>query len=174
MVGATCADLLRIALLSLARAPGEVAARSRLLRVSIGIAVFALAYRATLAQGEHDQARYAVPAPYVLQEDLTRARDVQQAAADVPGTRVLRDSGSVGGRRRTSPCSRCPRERSPQIDGWRCDFSPRSPRSSEADPAAVVDAAERVPVPQTFRFTIAGDRIGVALVVHFRAATSRR
>ena len=59
-------------MLSLARAPGEVALAVVFFVLSIGIAVFAFAYRATLVQGEVDQARYAVPAPYILQEDLSK------------------------------------------------------------------------------------------------------
>ena len=35
--------------------------------LSVGVALFAIAYRATLERGEVEQARYAVPAPYVLQ-----------------------------------------------------------------------------------------------------------
>ena len=57
---------MRVALLSLARAPGEVALTVVFFVLSVGIAVFAFAYRATLVQGEHQQASFAVPAPYVL------------------------------------------------------------------------------------------------------------
>lgn len=155
---------LRIALLSLARAPGEVVLAVVFFVLSIGIAVFALAYRATLMQGEHDQARYAVPAPYVLQEDLTRLVTIQQAASDVPGTRVLRDSGAAGGSDFTLLA--LPARALPHIDGWRSDFSRQSP----AQLARLIRPTSSmrlngVPVPQTFRFTIAGDRIGLALVV---------
>ena len=155
---------LRIALLSLARAPGEVALAVVFFVLSVGIAVFALAYRATLLEGEHDQARYAVPAPYVLQEDLTRLVTIQQAASDVPGTRVLRDSGTAGGGDFTLLA--LPANALPRIDGWRSDFSKQSP----AQLAALIrpHASMRlngVPVPQIFRFTLTGDRIGLALVV---------
>jgi hypothetical protein len=60
----------RVALLSLARSPGEVLLTVVFFVVSVGIAVFAIAYRATLVQGEREQALYAVPAPFLLSEDL--------------------------------------------------------------------------------------------------------
>lgn len=156
---------LRIALLSLARAPGEVALAVVFFVLSIGIAVFGLAYRATLTQGEHDQARYAVPAPYVLQEDLTRLVTIQQAAADVPGTRVLRDSGTASGGGDFTLLA-MPAAALSYIDGWRSDFSHQSPAqlSSLIRPQSSM-RLNGVPVPRTFRFAIAGDRIGVALVV---------
>src|SRR5205085_6523391 len=69
----------RVALLSLARSPGEVVLTVVFFVLSVGVAVFAFAYRATLVQGEREQARYAVPAPYVLSEDLTKLVTVQQA-----------------------------------------------------------------------------------------------
>ncbi len=156
---------LRIALLSLARAPGEVALAVVFFVLSVGIAVFALAYRATLVQGESDQARYAVPAAYVLQEDLTRLVTIQQAASDVPGTRVLRDSGTASGGGDFTLLA-LPAGALPHIDGWRSDFSERSPSQLAAliRPHTSMKL-NGVAVPQTFRFTITGDRIGVALVV---------
>ena len=71
----------RVALLSLARSPGEVLLTVVFFVLSVGIAVFAIAYRATLVQGEREQARYAVPAPYVLQEDLGASRHGAAGAA---------------------------------------------------------------------------------------------
>jgi hypothetical protein len=156
---------LRIALLSLARAPGEVALAVVFFVLSIGIAVFALAYRATLVQGEHDQALYAVPAPYVVAEDLMQLRTIQQAAPTLPGTRVLRDDGTVAGGRDFTLLA-LPAGAIPRVDGWRSDFS----SSSREQLAALIRPHSSMrlngaPVPSTFRFTIRGDRIGVALVV---------
>ena len=156
---------LRIALLSLARAPGEVALAVVFFVLSIGIAVFALAYRATLVRGEHDQALYAVPAPYVLQEDLTQLRTIQQAAPTLPGTRVLRDDGTVAGGRDFTLLA-LPAQAITQVDGWRGDFS----ASSRAQLAALLQPhtsmrLNGVPVPSTFRFAIHGGRIGITLVV---------
>ena len=84
----------RLALLSLARSPGRVLLSVVFFVLSVGVALFAFSYRATLERGEVEQARYAVPAPYVLQEDLNKLVTVQQAAPHV-GTPVLRDSGYV-------------------------------------------------------------------------------
>jgi hypothetical protein len=156
---------LRIALLSLARAPGEVALAVVFFVLSIGIAVFALAYRATLVQGEHDQALYAVPAPYVLQEDLTQLRTIQQAAPTLPGTRLLRDDGTIAGGKDFTLLA-LPASAIPHVDGWRGDFS----TTSRPQLAALLQPHSSMrlngaPVPGTFRFTIRGDRIGVTLVV---------
>ena len=156
---------LRIALLSLARAPGEVALAVVFFVLSIGIAVFAFAYRATLVQGEHDQALYSTPAPYVLSEDLTQLRTIQQAAPSLPGTRVLRDDGTVAGGKDFTLLA-LPARGIPQVDGWRGDFSstPRAQLAALLQPHTSM-RLNGAPVPKTFRFTIRGDRVGVALVV---------
>src|SRR5207244_10972720 len=87
----------RIALLSLARSPGDVLLAVVFFVLSVGIAVFAIAYRATLVQGEREQARYAVPAPFVLQEDLEKLVTVQEVQVPPVGrvTPVLIGSGYV-------------------------------------------------------------------------------
>src|SRR4029077_18353357 len=91
----------RLSLLSLARSPGQVLLSVVFFVLSIGVALFAIAYRATLERGETEQARFAVPAPFVLQEDLQRLVPVQQAASRAQYaslghvTPVLRDSGYV-------------------------------------------------------------------------------
>ena len=92
----------RVALLSLARAPGEVSLTVVFFVLSVGIAVFAIAYRDTLVQGEREQARYAVPAPFVLSEDLGKLVTIQQAGmVKWPGARqVVRESGYVSGKPR--------------------------------------------------------------------------
>lgn len=155
----------RVALLSLARSPGEAALAVVFFVLAVGIAVFAFAYRATLLQGERDQARYAVPAPYVLQEDLTKLVTIQQAAARVPGMRVLRDSGSVANGTDFTLLA-LPARALTRIDGWRSDFS----RDSRAALAAAIaprgtPRLAGAPAPRRLRFTIAGDRVGLTLVV---------
>ena len=62
----------RLAALSLARNPGQATVVATFLVASLGLALFAVIYRATLLQGQHDQAYYAVPAPYVATEDLSQ------------------------------------------------------------------------------------------------------
>ena len=70
--------------------------QSRVLKLGGIIAVFAVAYRATLVQGEREQARYAVPAPFVLSEDLGKLVTIQQVPLP-PGRQVVRESGYVTG-----------------------------------------------------------------------------
>src|SRR5262249_55912653 len=65
------------------------------LAASLGLALFAITYRATLLQGQHDDAYYAVPAPYVATEDLSQLVPVLHGWHGAPATRVLRLSGSV-------------------------------------------------------------------------------
>src|SRR5207237_4792167 len=125
---------LRIALLSLARSPGQVLLSVVFFVLSVGVALFAIAYRATLLEGEAEQAHYAVPAPYVLQENLSQLITVQQAAtARQYGslgrvTPVLRDSGYVSGRGgRDFTLLALPAHALERIDGWRSDFSAQTP-----------------------------------------------
>ena len=95
--------------------------------LSVGVALFAFSYRATLERGEVEQARYAVPAPYVLQEDLNKLVTVQQAAPHV-GTPVLRDSGFVTANRGIDfTLLALPAASITHVDGWRSDFSSQSP-----------------------------------------------
>jgi FtsX-like permease family protein len=166
---------LRVALLSLARAPGDVVLTVVFFVLSIGIAVFAFSYRATLVRGEHEQARYAVPAPFVLQEDLGRLVTVQQAGlpATYPATPVLRDSGYVSGNHgRDFTLVALPADALGSIDGWRSDFSSQTP----AQLGARLRPSERphlrgVPVTgATLRlpFTTTGDRIGLTAIVENR------
>jgi hypothetical protein len=62
---------LRLAALSLARHPGHAAIAVVFLVVSLGLALFAEIYRSTLAQGQADQASFAVPLDFTLREDLS-------------------------------------------------------------------------------------------------------
>ena len=162
----------RVALLSLARAPGEVALTVVFFVLSVGIAVFAFAYRATLVQGEHQQASFAVPAPFVLSEDLTRLVTIEQALPRGGGTPVLRDSGFVSGTRgRDFTLLALPAHALPEVDGWRSDFS----QTSLKDLARLLQPTgtphlqtlfrlDAAPM-QTFPFAITGDKVGVTVVV---------
>src|SRR5204863_10216393 len=91
----------RLAALSLARNPGHAAVAVAFLVVSLGLALFAETYRSTLARGETDQAAFAVPADFVVREDLTKLVPVLQAAPLQRferlghATPVLRLSGNV-------------------------------------------------------------------------------
>ena len=58
----------RLAIVSLGREGGRPTLAAAFLVAGIGLGVFAVAYRATLAQGEHDQASFQVPLDYTLSE----------------------------------------------------------------------------------------------------------
>ncbi len=168
----------RLALLSLARSPGRVLLSVVFFVLSVGVALFAIAYRATLVRGEHEQARYAVPAPFVLQESLEQLVTVQQAATPAQYaslgrvTPVLRDQGYVsGGAGRDFTLVALPAAALPAIDGWRADFSAQSPRAlaqllaphvaPQLRGPALPRAATRVTMP----VTVTGDSLGLTLVV---------
>lgn len=165
---------LRAALLSLARAPGQVVLSVAFFVVSVGVALFAVAYRATLVNGETEQARFAVPAPYLLQEDLTKLVTIQQVGSFAPLGRaepVLREDGYVTGNGgRAFTLLALPPAALAGIDGWRSDFSAQTPSQ--------LARALRPPTPPrlngfalpagarfTLPLTIRGDRLGVTLVV---------
>ena len=140
--------------------------------LSIGIAVFAVAYRATLVQGEREQARYAVPAPFVLSEDLTKLVTIQQAPRRLHGTQVVRDSGFVTGNHgRDFTLLALPARALASIDGWRPDFSRQTPAAlgrllqptgTPALRGIRLPAAERA---LTLPFTTTGDRVGLTAIV---------
>jgi hypothetical protein len=161
----------RIALLSLARAPGEVALTVVFFVLAVGIAVFAVAYRATLVQGEREQARFAVPAPFVLQEDLTKLVTVQEARLPrgYAASPVLREAGSTGGSRgRDFTLLALRPDALARIGGWRSDFSSQSPPElarmlAPADPPRL--AGIRLGRTLTLPFATTGDVVGVSAVV---------
>ena len=160
----------RLAFLSLARSPGRVLLSVVFFVLSVGVALFAFSYRATLQRGEVEQARYAVPAPYVLQEDLNRLVTIQQAAPHV-GTPVLRDDGYVSANRGIDfTLLALPAAAIPRVDGWRSDFSSLSPRAiARALAPPVTPRLRGFDLPETaeatFPITVDGDRVGVQLNV---------
>ena len=64
---------LRLASLSIARAPGQAVVAAAFLVVSVGLAVFALLYVTTLRSGIDDQAAYGVPPTSSSREKRRRA-----------------------------------------------------------------------------------------------------
>jgi hypothetical protein len=86
---------LRLAVVSLARNPGQATVVATFLVASLGLALFTVTYRSTLLQGQHDEAYYAVPAPYVATEDLSQLVPVLHGWQSAPATQVLRLSGNV-------------------------------------------------------------------------------
>jgi hypothetical protein len=96
---------LRLAVQSLARGHGTATIAAGFLVVSFSLALLAEGYRATLARGERDAARFAVPLDFVVREDLRRLVPVQDAAplarfhrlgSDVGVVPVLRLTGGAG------------------------------------------------------------------------------
>jgi hypothetical protein len=124
----------RLAALSLARNPGRAAVVFTFLVVSVGLALFAAAYRATLVRGQSAEASYAVPADFVLGENLTQLVPVLGAA---PLSRyselgraapVVRLSGDVSRLESSGGFAvvGLPLRALPRLGGWRGDFSPLS------------------------------------------------
>jgi hypothetical protein len=96
---------LRLALLALARAPSRTVATAAFLAVSLGLALFAAAYRSTLDAGARDEAAFQVPLDFALGEDTHLVRPLEAAPLSrfqrlAPGVRaypVLRQSADVPG-----------------------------------------------------------------------------
>jgi FtsX-like permease family protein len=128
---------LRLAVLALARRPGYAAAAVAFLTVSGGLAFFCATYRTTLVESQSEQASFAVPADYVLREDLRRLIAVRGVATPQalhvlgPGARsypVTRQSSSIGGSITVTGITVLGVEPDliPTLDGWRDDFSDKS------------------------------------------------
>jgi hypothetical protein len=91
----------RLAALSLARNAGYAAVAVTFLVVSLGFALFAQAYRQTLAKGQRDQADFTAPVDAIAREDLSSLVPVLHAAPLADFARlghaapVLRLSGGI-------------------------------------------------------------------------------
>jgi hypothetical protein len=140
---------LRLAALSLARAPGYAAVAVAFLVVSVGLALFAETYRATLVRGHADQAAFAVPTDLVLREDLAELVPVRTVAtparlgALAPGVAAfpaMRQGSSLGGAAGSVPLTVLGVESAAlgHLDGWRDDFSatPRDELAARLGPPA--------------------------------------
>jgi FtsX-like permease family len=148
----------RLAALSVARNPGRAAIAVAFLVVSLGLALFAEAYRSTLTQGQKDQAAYAVPVDAIVREDVTKLVPVKQAAspdqirARAPGTHAIAVTRLSGNVRRLETSSGftllgIPADAIPALR-WRGDYSTTS-KSELADrlqpPGSVALAGVRLP-----------------------------
>ena len=102
----------RLAAVGLARGPGGAVATVAFLTIAFALALLAEGYRATLAQGERDQAAFEVPLDVVVREDLqnlVRVFDVaperrfaQLAGVGGAAYPVLRVTGGAGRAERVS------------------------------------------------------------------------
>ena len=95
----------RLALVSLGRQGGRPALVVAFITAALGLAVFALSYRATLTTGEADQAAFAVPLDFTVTESsalvnpldaapLSRYRSLARGAVAAP---IIRMSAAVPG-----------------------------------------------------------------------------
>ena len=167
---------LRLAAASLARNPGHAAVAATFLVASLGLALFAVAYRSTLLRGQHDEASYAVPASFVLSEDLSQLVPVlhgaSRAAYPTAPLRVLRLSGNVP-TGATFSFLGLPARQLGAVGGWRSDFAAQPLSALGAKLAPAYDATLRVAaLPNGKRFTLPvstrGDDIGVRAIFRSR------
>ena len=105
LLGRRGSENVRLAGVSVARAPGAAGIAAAFLALAVCLALLAEAYRSTLATGERDRAAYAVPADIVVREDLRTLVPVLRAAplsryASIPGVEaaypVVRSAASAG------------------------------------------------------------------------------
>jgi hypothetical protein len=144
---------LRLAAASLARRPGHAAIAATFLVASLGLALFAVVYRSTLERGQRDEAAYAVPASFVLSEDLLQLIPVLHGSPP-PGTQVLRLSGNVPSAATFSFLG-LPAHELGRVGGWRADFASRSLANLGASIAPTRDTSLRtVALPPGRRFTL--------------------
>ena len=108
---------LRLALLALHRSPSRAAGVAGFLAVSVGLATFALSYRATLDSSSSERAAYAVPLDYTLNEgaalvaprDAASLADYRALAPGVAAWPVLRQVARRRGIARIAPHADRPR-----------------------------------------------------------------
>jgi hypothetical protein len=129
---------LRLALLALHRSPSRAAGVAGFLAVSVGLATFAISYRATLDSSSTARAAYAVPLDYTLNEGaaLVAPRDAATLAGYrglAPGVgafpilRQVADAAGSRGTPLTPTVIGVPADALPDLHGWRGDFSAHSP-----------------------------------------------
>jgi len=117
---------LRLALLSLARAPGTTTMAVVFVGVSVGLAVFAAAYRSTLLHNEADQAAFESPLDFVVR--ARRAPVGDEYAARFGAVPVVRRAGEVPSlERRGVTLLGIPADSLPRLR-WRDDFAALSRR----------------------------------------------
>ncbi len=154
----------RLAALSLARNPGRATSAVVFLVVSLGFALFAVTYRATLTRGEQDEAAFAAPADVLLSEDLTKLVPVLEAGSPAAyarlgrATQVVRLNGDVPNVAPSLTLLGIPSGAIPALGGWRSDFSNASlgdlaARLRPTGPVALrgLRVGSRLVVPATLR-----------------------
>jgi hypothetical protein len=127
----------KLAFLTAARNPAQVAAATTFLAIALGAALFSLDYRATLDAQSQDQASFAVGAEWRIAErgrhgsqDVTPLTRFARISSERP-TPVLRLDGTVEepaatGAQVAVTVLAMPARRIPDVRGWRTSFSPAS------------------------------------------------
>ena len=177
---------LRLALLALHRSPTRAAGVAGFLAVSVGLATFALSYRATLDRSSAERAAFSVPLDFTLTEGaaLLAPRDAASAAryrSLAPGVRawpILRQVADAAGTRGTPLTPTVvgvPWNAVPLLHGWRGDFAQRTPaelarllrpRTNVALAGVrIADTATRLDLP----VRVTGSAVELVLVVQTRA-----
>jgi hypothetical protein len=123
----------KLALLSLARAPGTATIAIVFVSVSIGLALFAAAYRSTLIRNDADRAAFEVPLDYTLKQNprfVSDATPVGSAYAArfnaVPVVRIHGEAPSLD--RRAVTMLGVPAGDLTRLH-WRGDFASQGPRA---------------------------------------------
>jgi hypothetical protein len=172
---------LRLASLALARRPGYASVAVGFVVISVGLALFAETYRWTLVQGQRDQAAFAVPADYVVSEDISKLIPVRTAvnpalARSLGGQFVTREGGNVQGAAGIGNVSVLGLEPSTLagIRGWRGDFASQSPpklareivwhRATGLRGAPLPASATRLVLP----VRVVGTELGVVAIIRRR------
>jgi hypothetical protein len=172
---------LRLAALALARAPARTAAAGAFVVVSVGLALFASAYRETLQRSAHDEAAFAVPLDVTLTEgsklvlpgDAATLAGYERLAPGVRAYPALRRAAGVAGVG-SSAASVTVLGLAPDALArlrWRDDFSPSSrshlvSRLSADGPAALRGPAlPSGPVQTDMNVRLRGTPLRVAIDV---------
>jgi hypothetical protein len=174
----------RLASLALARRPGTASVAVAFVVVSVGLALFAETYRWTLVRGQRDQAAFAVPADYVVSEDISKLVPVRTAvtpalARELDGRFVTRQGGNIEGAASLGNVAVLGLE--PEtlsgIRGWRSDFASGSPGQlarSIAWHGATGLRGARLPASATrlvLPVRVVGTQIGIVAIVKRRDGT---
>lgn len=164
---------LRLAALSLARAPGHAVVATAFLVVSFGLALFAEGYRATLAQSARDAAAFAVPRDYLLRQDLTRLVPVREALTGgarqigfgVDVDPVLRLTGSVARQEGESGITLLglPAASLARLRGWRDGWAdaPRAELARRLQGAGELRGPRLPPGLDVLRLRVSGGDVGL-------------
>jgi hypothetical protein len=174
----------RLASLALVRRPGTASVAVAFVVVSVGLALFAETYRWTLVRGQRDQAAFAVPADYVVSEDISKLIPVRAAvtpslARELGGRFVTRQGGSIEGAAALGNLAVLGLDPGTLagIRGWRSDFASRAPGQlarSIAWHGATGLRGARLPAQATrlvLPVRVVGTQIGVVAIVKRRDGT---